>query len=517
MANKSLFQSNKGGFLPAAEAMNCEGASAYAYAPKHLLAQYAVTGCMNNTFYADGAAQLKAVLLLSKELDAEFIAKTAIYAREHASMKDMPALLLAVLSTKSPELLRHAFDRVVDNGRMLRTFVQIMRSGLVGRKSLGSAPKALVEKWLNTASERKLLDAAVGNDPSLADVVRMVHPKPSDATRQAFYAWLIGKPYAAEALPEKVKRLIAYKEDRSQSLPEVPFQTLTSLGLTREAWAEIARNGSWHMVRMNLNTFVRHGVFEMPEMAEHVAKKLRDRDAIEAARVLPYQLLAAYRAAGSGVPAIVREALQDAMELALKNIGEFKGRVVVCPDVSGSMASPITGFRRSATSAVRCIDIAALVAAALLRTNKDATVLPFENHVVQLQLNPRDSVMTNAGKLAAVGGGGTNCSAPLKFLNEQRKHAELVIYVSDNQSWVDARGAGSTQMMIEWSAFEARNRSAKLVCIDVQPLGSTQALERKGVLNVGGFSDEVFEVVNLFAKGELSEGHWIDRIERVTI
>lgn len=180
-----------------------------AYSPKHVLAHYALTG---------GADRLAKVMELSKELDAEFIAKTAVYARENASMKDMPALLLAVLSTKSPEYLRRVFDRVIDDGRMLRTFVQILRSGAVGRKSLGSAPKALVQKWLSSADDRRLIEAAVGSDPSLADIVRMVHPKPNDPVREAFYGWLLGKPYALEALPRRLRDFIAYK------LADVPCQ-----------------------------------------------------------------------------------------------------------------------------------------------------------------------------------------------------------------------------------------------------------------------------------------------------
>jgi 60 kDa SS-A/Ro ribonucleoprotein len=175
------------------------------YSLKHMLAQYAVTGCLSN---ASGEDQLAKVLELSKELDAEFIAKTAVYARENASMKDMAALLLAVLSTRSPEYLRRVFDRVVDNGRMLRTFVQIIRSGAVGRKSLGSTPKALVKQWLSSANERRLIEAAVGSDPSLADIVRMVHPKPNDPVREAFYGWLLDKPYALEALPQKLQEFV---------------------------------------------------------------------------------------------------------------------------------------------------------------------------------------------------------------------------------------------------------------------------------------------------------------------
>ena len=37
--------------------------------------------------------------------------------------------------------------------------------------------------------------------------------------------------------------------------------------------------------------------------------------------------------------------------------------------------------------------------------------------------------------------------------------------------------------------------SPKLVCIDIQPYGSTQAAERADILNIGGFSDAVFNVV----------------------
>lgn len=71
---------------------------------------------------------------------------------------------------------------------------------------------------------------------------------------------------------------------------------------------------------------------------------------------------------------------------------------------------------------MRCIDVAALIAAAVLRKTPQARVLPFENEVVKVQLNPRDSVMSNAQQLAAVGGGGTRCSAPLaQLVREQAR------------------------------------------------------------------------------------------------
>lgn len=517
MANKMLFASTRGAQLPSANAINREGSGAYAYEPKQMLAQYAVTGCLSNTFYAGAEEQLSTVLKLAWEVEPEYVAKCAIYARENGAMKDMPALLLAVLSALDTQYFKLAFPRVIDNGRMLRTFVQILRSGAVGRKSLGSAPKAMVQKWLNSASERKLVEAAIGTTPSLKDIVRMVHPKPADAKREAFYGWLLGKPYRFENLPGALQDFELYKWDRSRELPDVPFQMLTALGLGRDEWAQLALRGGWHMVRMNLNTFARHGVFELPGMAEHVAAKLRDRESIERARVFPYQLLAAYHATNAAVPDVVREALQDAMEIAIENVPAFDGCVVVCPDVSGSMHSAVTGVRRGATSVVRCVDVAALVTAAIVRVNRTAHVLPFEERVREIKLTARDSVMTNAQKLAGIGGGGTNCSAPLKWLNRSRIRPDLVILVSDNQSWVDMRASGATETMRQWELLRSANPQAKLVCIDLQPYGTTQATERADVLNIGGFTDEVFEIIARFARNELGGGHWVERIEAVEL
>jgi len=521
MVNTRLFKTTPGALLPAADAANAHGSTAYALSPRHRLAQLASTGCLNRTFYASAETQAATVLALAAEVDAAFVAKTAIHARTAGRMKDMPALLAATLATRDVALLAQVFGRVIDSGKMLRNFVQLVRSGATGRKSLGSRPKKLVQAWLADASERQLLWAAVGSTPSLADVVKMVHPKPAEDWRAAWFAWLIGKPFHEDQLPpathafERFKR--ALRAGEATEVPDVPHELLTALPLTAAHWAQVARAGSWQMVSQNLNTFARHGVFEVPGLAEAVAATLRDPGAIAKARVLPYQLMSAFLASADGVPAVVRDALQDAMELATANVPAFEGRVVVCPDVSGSMSSALTGWRGSATTTVRCIDVAALVAATVLRRNADARVLPFEQAVVGLRLNARDSIMTNAQALAKIGGGGTNCSAPLALLNRERAAVDVVILVSDNESWVDARRRGATQTMLEWAALKQRNPRAKLVCIDLQPNATTQAAERADVLNVGGFSDAVFATVADFAAGSLEADHWVGEIDRIAL
>ena len=516
MANRTLFSSLLGKALPAPDAVNAAGAPAYALSPKHRLAQYAVTGCLNGTFYADAEAQLQAVLSLSEQVDGAFIAKLALYARERAAMKDMPALLLAVLTQKAPVLLPLVFGRVLDNGKMLRNYVQILRSGAVGRKSLGSRPKRLVQQWLNQAGEGQLFGALVGQQPSLADVIKMVHPRPTDAAREALFAYIIGKPHDASLLPARLQQFEAFKRDAGQSLPDVPFQLLTALPLDTAAWKQIARQSPWRATLMNLNTFARHGVLEDAELVSVIAARLRNPELVRKARAYPYQLLAAWRAASGQMPVAVCDALQDALDTALVNVPALNGNVVVCPDVSGSMQSPATGLRKGATSKVRCIDVAALVAAALLKRNPQARVLPFETKVVDVSLNSRDSVLTNAEKLAAVGGGGTNCSAPLVQLNNERAKVDVLVFVSDNESWVDARKTGGTELLRQWQQLQARNPGAKLVCIDIQPNGTTQAPERPDVLNVGGFSDAVFDQLAWFSNTSAGE-HWLQEIEAMPL
>ena len=518
MANTTLFQSIKNCFTKT-DTYNEAGGIAYTLTPKQQLAQLAATGCLNNTFYADAQSQLDQVLKLAESLDAEFIAKTAVYARQKGFMKDMPALLLAVLAQKDVNMLARVFDQVVDNGKMLRNFAQIIRSGAVGRKSFGNRPKKLMQTWLLTATEKQLLNAAVGNSPSLADVVKMVHPKPREAWRAAWFAWLIGKPYDREALPPITRAFEDYKQSREGELPNVPFQMLTALDLNSGDWAQIARNGSWQQVRQNLNTFLRHEVFVKSKNIKMVAEKLRDETAIARARVLPYQLLTAYQATSEQMPFEIREALQDAMETAVQNVPAIQGKVVVCPDVSGSMHSPVTGYRGSASTKTRCIDIAALVSAAMLRTNPQARVIPFEQITVNVKLNPRDSIMTNAEKLANIGGGGTTCSAPLAMLNREKADVDLVVIVSDNESWADdsQQWGATTSLMKEWNILKQRCPEAKLVCLDIQPYTKAQARNRQDILNIGGFSDQVFSLIGSFAEQGMGTDFWVDEIEKTPL
>lgn len=470
---------------------NDAGGTAYKLTNKEALTQLALTGTFNNTFYAKGEKQLDNLKQYAALVPPEFVAKLAVYARKNGLMKDTPVALLSwLIVNKHTELARSIAPQVLDNGKQIRNFVQMMRCGSFGRKSLGSAAKSIVRDRLNAMDASQLLWASVGNSPSLSDVIKLSHPKPKEKWREAAYAYFIGKE-SKSRLPIEIAQFERFKKNRALPFPNLPIEAITPLLQTPEEWGRFAREGSlgFLAVLKNLNAFNRHGALDK-RLLELIAK---------GGRVMPYQIMTSI-AMTESLPAGYQFALGQALEKSLAEVPSFP-RVVIGVDTSGSMASnPITGFHAYGLSKVTCRDVAALIAAAFIDRSELGLVVPFDTQVQRLQLGK--SIMENTKKLAAVGGGGTDCSIPLGCANQAGFVADVVVMISDNESWSQgsySSGGNRTGMMEQWAKYKKNvNPKAKLVCIDLIANTTTQASSSRDILNVGGFSDSVFTVIKNF-------------------
>ncbi|MEZ6100773.1 MAG: TROVE domain-containing protein [Pirellulaceae bacterium] len=550
MANKSLFASLTSR-LPRANAVNEAGGRAYKLEPKHALAQVAATGTFGNAFYSTAETQLDEVLKLIDEVDDnQYLSKLALYAREKAFMKDMPAALLVALSVRDTELMHRVFDCVVDNGRVLRTVFQMIRSGRFksdtaknkaghGRIGLSSSVQRAFQRWLNTASVGKLLSASIGNDPSLRDILRMARPTPKDNARRAMFGWLTDKsidkwaPATEADLPVEVQSLIAFRNSESEEaqaliaggLDNVRWDLLSDAAKGPKVWAALAQKMGPQALRMNLNTLLRHDVLATSAMVDYVADRIADEKEIRASKQFPYQYFAAYLNADDNIPQKIKTALHKAAEIACGNVPELPGPVLIGLDTSGSMSCAVMGNRgRGATSKMRCIDVAALFAAAILRRNPESVVIPFDTSAYDAKIDSNDSILSIAERLAKYGGGGTDCSLPLVAANQ--KHAKRkfagVVLVSDNESWVGTGRHGSTGVMTAWEAFSSNQRklscgaaSPKLINIDLQPYQTVQACERADIMNIGSFSDAVFNVISAFLAD--NNQRFVDEVEAIEL
>lgn len=525
MVNKNLFRTQSNGVDMI---KNGAGGKAISMDSRQVLAQIAATNCFNGTFYATAEHNLGVAkeAVASLKNDPEFIAKIALYSRNRAHMKDMPAFLTVMLSEIDKPLFRRVFRKVVDSGKMLRNVVQMARSGVVtGKKANMSAGtwRHAIQEWFDNKSADFIFRASVGNDPKMSDILRMARPNPNNPEKDALFGYILGREIVLDRLPEQVRLYEQFKKDRNGPIPDVDFRMLDSLGLGETEWGEIARKASWTTTRMNLNTFARHGVFKNESLVDIVAGRLRDRSQIEQSKVFPYQIYVAWKQTekNQDIPSKIKDALQDAIEIAIDNVPEIPGKGFVCIDSSGSMEAPITGYRYGSTTAVSCVDVAGLIASSIVRKNRMAQILTFSDSAQIVNLNPRDTVTTNTEKLAKAGGG-TNISAPLRDLNEKRTRGDWVLYVSDYESWMDSEYSYSysnTGLSDEWDKFKSINPNARLICCDLTPRNNSQIKSDKStdVLQVGGWSDLCFDTISNFINKESSPNFWVKEIESYEI
>jgi 60 kDa SS-A/Ro ribonucleoprotein len=173
---------------------------------------------------------------------------------------------------------------------------------------------------------------------------------------------------------------------------------------------------------------------------------------------------------------------------------------------------------------MRCVDVAALFAAAILRRNPDSIVIPFDTAAYDAEIDPNDSILSIAQRLSQYGGGGTDCALPIVAANRRYGHRSFagLVLVSDNESWVGNGPGGATGVMSAWEDFVARERklngkgaNPKLICIDLQAYQTVQAYERTDIMNIGGFSDAMFNVISAF----LNDGfqRFVAEVEAMTL
>lgn len=524
MPNRRLFRTTTP--QPAADTRNNAGGKAYQMSDMHSLAQLACTGVFNNTYYTKAEDQLKQTKSLCSKVKPADVARIAVYARQAGMMKDMPAFLLTHLfSLEDKQYFNAAFPHVVNNIGQLRNFVQMVRSGVCGRRSLGSAGKRAISTMLNSMSPRRIFWQATGKGMSFQDILKLAHVRPQDGAHDSFFAYMLGKAEADdfERLPENIQQFELFKRGEFSGVPDVPFQRLTSLNLTTSQWKEVARNMTWNQLRFNLNQLTRKGVFNGDSaLVRELAAKLRNKEAVLRTKTLPFSLYNTIKHLDSNVPQALRNAMEDALEISASNAPVLPGRTLVLVDSSGSMGMPVTGRQPYGvpSTSMKCVEAAGYFAVSILKANPDSTViLPFDSRVHPISMNPRDSMSTLIRRLPT-SGGATAISSGIIWAQAQREAFDQIIVISDNESWADRldRWGWSGSATSTKAAFEkyrrTKSRNCKMICINIQPGLTAQAPDDRNTLNVGGLTDAVFKVAQQFVESR-GQTHWEDTLSTV--
>lgn len=171
----------------------------------------------------------------------------------------------------------------------------------------------------------------------------------------------------------------------------------------------------------NLRNFDEAGVADA--VAEKVAAKITDPGEIAAAKLMPFQFLAAYRAAPS-----LRWSwhLEKGLNASLRNVPALPGRTLVLVDRSPSMDHSM-----SERSTMTYADSAAVFGAAVAARAEDADLVEFGETSRKVPFRPADSLLVTISQFSFIGG--TDIPAAVRAHFRDERHDRVVI-VTDEQT-----------------------------------------------------------------------------------
>lgn len=501
-----------------ADGVNPEGFPSFKRSLEEGYLQVLLTNTLTGTFYATEKTLLDESLKLHAEMaltDPGFMARAIVYARREGLMRLQPVVGLAYLAKADRALFKAIFNRVILTPGDLADFIEIARGGVVPG-GIGRNIKTAINDWMNGLSEYHAIKYATGGKGySLRDILRLSHPKPSGAVQDAIFMWLTDadKWQSTEkqsltpqiAAFEQLKRLDhsngGGQEQARRLIDEgrLPYEVVTgAIKPDVETWRALMRQMPYLALLRHLNTLQRAGVLADGEAARYVAERLSNDEALHRARVLPFQIFIAYRMFEpvNGDEQLIANALVDALEASFVNMPALDG-VCIAPDVSGSMSSNL-----SAQGKTSYADVAGIFAAALFKASQTARVLPFREHVIDVKLSPRDSLMTTTGQINQLVSGGTAVSAPISYLLERKVKVGTFIGITDNIEWA-ADQSGNVGFLPTWRQYKERVApEARAFLLTIAPYRHAVAPENEpDVHYIYGWNDTVLKYIGLMMEG----------------
>lgn len=316
---------------------------------------------------------------------------------------------------------------------------------------------------------------------------------------------LIDRRHGRDGMPDGLPMIFNNSEMRrvAASNPQVLLasESLRAAGMTwedalslagnkvpkKDLWEAMIPSMGYMALLRNLRNFDEAGVSDA--VAQQVIVKLTDPVQVARSRQLPMRFLSAFRHAPSlrwGYP------LEQALQLCLRNVPEFKGNTLILIDTSGSMAESF-----SKDGSLQRWDAAAVFGLALAQRCEQVNVVSFSSHSQEFHLTSGASLLTElqSFKRTHFSGGGT--ATTLAMMQHYRNHDRVVVLTDEqadshygNQgvfAMVPANRMTITFNLAGYQAGHAESGSAYRVTI-------------------GGLSDQAFKLLPILE--QRAAGQW---------
>lgn len=465
---------------------NLAGGKAYNQSNELSLVSILLTSFVNDQFYRDTKSTLGDLKNLMNKVDPEFAAKACIYARDKFGMRSISHVLAAELASKISgfEWSKNFYDKVVvrvDDMSEIMAYYLLYKTSKDHPKFPNSLKKGF-SKAFNRFDNYQISKYRCENkEVKLIDIINLIHPTPSERNKESIEKLVKGELKNTETWESKLSKTGQIAENEEDLA-----------NLKSEAWNELisSRKLGYFALLKNLKNIIN----QSPSSVDLACDMLVDEKMISKSRVLPFRFVTAYeeisKLDSSKITRDVLTALNNALNISVCNVPKLDGETLVVMDVSGSMRGKPS-------------EIASLFGAILAKSN-NCDVMTFATDAQYKKYNPFDSVLTIRQSFS-YSGGGTNFKSI--FLRANKKYDNIII-LSDCQGWV-----GHTTPSKEFNDYKNNYKANPHVFSwDLAGLGTLQFPENS-VFALAGFSDKVFDILNLLKEDKKALINEINSIE----
>ena len=449
---------------------NLAGGQAYTQSTEMALVSLLLTSFVNDQFYRGAQTTLQELKKLSEKVkDKEFVAKSAIYARDKFGMRSVTHALAAELTSQlnGAEWGKDFYNKVVvrvDDMTEILSYYLAYKTEKDNPKFPNSLKKGFAKAFDKFDGYQLAKYKGENKDVKLVDIVNLVHPVPTERNKEALELLIKGELKNTETWEAKLSA-VGQMAESEEELAD----------LKSNAWSELLSNKKLGLMAMLRN--LRNILSQSPDSIPLVCDALTNENFIVNSRVLPFRFSTAYdeisKLGSSKEVRDILNAISKAMDISCKNIPIFEDTLFVV-DVSGSMSG-------------RPSEIASLFAAMFAKSN-NCDVMTFATNSNYVNYNPNDSVMTIRNSFR-FSGGGTNFKSIFTGANKAYKN---IVIASDMQGWI-----GYTSPSTEFKQYKKKfNCDPHVFSLDLAGYGTLQLPENQ-VYCLAGFSDKIFQVMEL--------------------
>lgn len=456
---------------------NLAGGEAFTQSPEMEFISILLTSFASNQFYQKEETSFDRVENLLSKLDPEFAAKAIVYGRTKFGMRSIShvgAVKIAKL-LKGQKWAKDFYSAVVYRPDDITEILSYAKGQMTH-----AMQKGLAKSFDKFDSYQLAKYKGEGKGFSLVDAANILHPTPVEKNAEALRQLIKGELKNTGTWEAKISAA-------GQTGTEEEKEDAKS-----EAWKELilSKKISYFALLRNLRNIIE----KAPEVVTQAVELLTTEHLIKKSLVLPFRFTTAFEEVQKlSDGRVVREVLMGlnkAIDISCANVPKFDGETLVVLDESGSMGG-------------KPAQIGSLFSAILVKSN-NCDFMTFDDNARYRNVNPMDSTITIANSIK-FRSGGTNFHSIFKTANKAYKR---IVILSDMQGWV-----GFNNPSRELNEYKKQfNCNPFVYSFDLQGYGTLQFPE-SNVFSLAGFSDKVFDIMNLL---ETDKKALINEIKKIS-